>query len=1019
MWEVLVRTPLGRHSLRKFIVLLATLLVAVFGYTLIQSTSVFAAENATWKDSSIVYNDHTYEGPKNAIEGDGTKLENGTTYYEYRDDASQKAYLIYFAPGTDPPNAQEATLAEYQILANTPTGPLSKKTIRITPQDAADPNGNSLQEGELNSCQIDGVGWLVCPLTRHIAKAMDYIYGIISEFLEVKPLETTQQGVLYTAWSMARNIANVLFVIGFLILIYGQLSGGLASNYMIKKLLPRIVIAAILVNISYWVCAIGVDLSNILGYAVQDMFVTARNTLTQTPMEPITWEHATEYILTGGTATIATGTLGAAAFVATGGSIVAAVYLLLPAIVGVILAALVALIVLAMRQALIVLLIIIAPLAFVAYLLPNTEKWFERWRQTFMTMLLLFPIFSLIFGGSQLAGTAIIQTAKSPAIAILGMVVMVAPLVITPIVIKFSGSLLGRIAGMINNPNKGLIDRTRNMAKPRAEYHRDKKLAQPNQGGFRNRSSSFNPAKRYAQRSFRKDMIRKKEQESFNKEAEDIAHNYSPSRTRFETEGMYAVRQRHTKTYADVDDRYRNAEFRHQKTEAHHEKYWEDKFNRNNSAYDEGLARERLDLENYKAGTKESQDTFNAMAAAARTYQTIRPTDDEATVRQKKEHNERLKTEAGLTDDFIQQMKVATATSQSIAVEGLAIKSAEVTAQGQLAALYDSGQKVRDTDIKTAIERAGGIDKDGQIKIRAQAKTDILKLYMENVNAVNSLLSNEGYEPQEQLKIIQERKLRGDQEASDFHVYAALERTLTTNGNNWSAQKIIDYAATQGMESLGNGKFRGYNDAGQLVELTDQEVSDRRDFQQMVLQYINKSPLKVDYLTATMRSRLETGTFMTEPGKAKSEELILGEVNVGKYDQQRIVNADVDVLQRMVQVFRDPNNRTAANSEARKKLMDAILEAQANPQVNASIKDRERGVMNTLVSYLDDSDTRSATEKEQFQYYIRDTEGHKLYSRTNAAGQVERITAETPGAQRESITVRAPQNYTLDNLVDQ
>lgn len=570
MWEVLVRAPLGRHSLRKFVMSFAALLVAVFGYTIIVSTPVFAAD-ATWKDNSIVYNDHTYEGPKTAAQNDPTDLEAGSIYYEWHDAANQKAYLIYFAPGADPPNEQQATLVEYQTLADTFVGPFNPTTIQITPQAAANPNGDSLAEGELNSCQIDGVGWFVCPATRHIAKAMDYIYGIISEFLEVKPLETTQQGALYVAWSMARNIANILFVIGFLILIYGQLSGGLASNYMIKKLLPRVVVAAIMVNLSYWICAVGVDLSNVLGYAVQDLFISARNTLTQTPMDPVSWENVTEFILTGGTATIAAGVMGAAAFAATGGSIIAAVYLLIPALVGVVLAALVALIVLAMRQALIVLLIIIAPLAFVAYLLPNTEKWFDRWRQTFMTMLLLFPIFSLIFGGSQLAGTAIIQTASSPAIALLGMIVMVAPLVITPMVVKFSGSLLGRIAGMINNPNKGLLDRTRNMTRPRAEMHRDKNLARTNTGIHRYGTG------RVARRMKRNELNREKRHEGYKKGLENRAHEWEAGRLGRGPERLQNIvnARQSRREYSHWDEQYRDAELEHKKIEAHHNEHWQ------------------------------------------------------------------------------------------------------------------------------------------------------------------------------------------------------------------------------------------------------------------------------------------------------------------------------------------------------------------------------------------------------------------------------------------------------------
>lgn len=153
--------------------------------------------------------------------------------------------------------------------------------------------------------------------------------------------------------------------------------------------------------------------------------------------------------------------------------------ILLPALVILLVAVLVALLIMAARQAIITILTILSPLAFVAYLLPNTEKWFDKWRSIFMTMLVLFPAFSVIFGGSQLAGAVIIQNADSLNLILLGMIVQVAPLFVTPMLIKLSGSLLGRIAGMVNNPNKGIIDRTRNFAKDRAENMKARNLATP------------------------------------------------------------------------------------------------------------------------------------------------------------------------------------------------------------------------------------------------------------------------------------------------------------------------------------------------------------------------------------------------------------------------------------------------------------------------------------------------------------------------------------------------------------
>ena len=376
------------------------------------------------------------------------------------------------------------------------------------------------------------------------------------------------------------------------------------------------------------------------------------------------------------------------------------------------------------------------------------------------------------------------------------------------------------------------------------------------------------------------------------------------------------------------------------------------------------------------------------------------------------------KQRAKIANDLGQLTAKLQDLNRELVVEGERKSSADSVIQGQIAEMYDKNLKIRETDVQTAIEKAGGIDDNGTLKVRAKAKSNIIKLYMENVDAVGTIYSSEGYTPQEQLDVIEKNVLRGGEEpASEMHVYAALKRTLLTNGNNWSAQKILDFAATRGMKyDEETKKFQAYDTNGNLYDLSEEEVRSRRDFQQMVKEYIDKSPLKVDYMSATQRSLLETGTFIAPPGKTASEQSILFDTKIGKYDEARIVSADVDVLQRMVQVFRDPDNRTADNREAREKLLARILAAQTNPQVNASIKDRERGVMNALASYLDDSDTRSGAEKEGVMYYVRDESGNKTNAYIDSTGALRRVTADTPGAESESISVKAPDVYDITKM---
>ncbi|HEY1085884.1 MAG TPA: hypothetical protein VGE34_04125 [Candidatus Saccharimonadales bacterium] len=466
MWENVINVPRGRISARKFMFLLVTFLVTLFGYAFVASTPVFAAD-AEWKGNELVYNKHTYTGPVTATTGDGLNLPTNTQYYVYEEPAAAntptKAHVIYFAPGADPPTEKQATLASYDLTNGVYSNKTNTRSISLTPQPTPKNTNN------LSSCELDGIGWLVCPASKWIAEGMDYLYGIVESFLRVEPLATTNASGnaygIYQMWKIMLNIANVGFIIGFLILIYGQITGGTVSNYTIKKLLPRIIVAAVLVNISYWVCSLAVDLSNVLGTSVQQLFMSMFDQLgaansqgSHVNLSSVNWSSVTAAALSG------TAVIGGFAFLSGGVGVSAGALALtiVVALIPAVFAVFVAVAILAARQALITIFIIISPLAFVAYLMPNTEEWFKRWRKLFISMLVMFPAFAVVFGGAQLAGKVIIQTADSMPIVILGLVVQVVPLFITPFLIKLSSGLLSTIAGLSNDKSKGVFDWAKN-----------------------------------------------------------------------------------------------------------------------------------------------------------------------------------------------------------------------------------------------------------------------------------------------------------------------------------------------------------------------------------------------------------------------------------------------------------------------------------------------------------------------------------------------------------------------------
>ncbi len=492
MWEGLVRDPLGRNTLRKFIMLFTTALVASFAYILVTAPTTYAAP-ATWDNETIEYNGDSYEGPTTATADDPSQLQQGVTYFTSIDSSDGEGKLIYFERGADTSQATEAKYrtGEYSVGSGQFSNLSPPQIIEV------DNSGyNSTNDTTVSDCNVDGIGWLVCPVSYYVADGIDSLYGVISSFLTVTAF-TLGDSSLYSIWKTTRNIANITFIVGFLILIYAQLTGGFASNYTIKRVLPRVVIAAILVNTSYWICAVAVDISNILGASVYAFFVEANDNLgaaNGSAVNNIGWAEVAGITLGGGSAAA----LGLVA--ASGGTLAGGAFLLVAALVPAVFAVFVTIAILAARQALIIVFVILSPLAFAAYLLPNTEDWFQRWKKLFLSILVMFPAFAVLFGGSQLAGKIIIQNADSIFVVILGLLVQFVPLFITPFLIRLSTGVLGTIAGLANDRSKGGFDKVRNWADDNRRLHQARGVASDKKFGTRAIARRMNRGKLHRDR---------------------------------------------------------------------------------------------------------------------------------------------------------------------------------------------------------------------------------------------------------------------------------------------------------------------------------------------------------------------------------------------------------------------------------------------------------------------------------------------------------------------------------------
>jgi hypothetical protein len=280
--------------------------------------------------------------------------------------------------------------------------------------------------------------WLIKPALWVIDNVQS---NIIIPFLQEKPLDKADKDVqpIYNIWASIRNVASVFFILVFFLVIFGTAIGW--DNYTVKKILPRLIAGAILVPFSWYICVIVIDIGNVLGKGL----VTLMTTFIPAPKIDFTSPLSKVFL---GTALLGAGA-GAVSFAFT--------TLSLGVIISIIIAILATLLTLVLRKIFIMLLVILSPFALLAWILPNTSKWFKEWWTNFFKLVMMYPIIMLIFEAGRLfASTAgatfgnSLENSFGPLFVLIGLFV---PTFMIPWSFKFAGkgmqagaSAVGKVA---------------------------------------------------------------------------------------------------------------------------------------------------------------------------------------------------------------------------------------------------------------------------------------------------------------------------------------------------------------------------------------------------------------------------------------------------------------------------------------------------------------------------------------------------------------------------------------------
>lgn len=333
---------------------------------------------------------------------------------------------------------------------------LETANLKISVEDTVSDN-DSANDAKQSYCQENGgfLSWMLCPTIADGAATASGLLGSITDLTtthkSIIEQFSDQGSAIYKAWSSFRNLANIGFVIMLLVVVFSQVTNLGISNYNIKKILPKLIITAVLVNFSYLILGVAIDLSHIIGNGIG----SAIRTIAGESMSAEASAQASSIVSKIAGMVTGAGLIGGGVAIATTGPA-----LILPVVLFVIttvISVFFGFVVLTIRQAAIIMVIVLAPLAMVLYALPNTAAVTKKYISTLKALLMLYPMFVLATSAGALASTIIVGTSTDMLMLIVGGLLNVLPYFAIPSMTSKSLAGLGAITSGFDKIRGGAL----------------------------------------------------------------------------------------------------------------------------------------------------------------------------------------------------------------------------------------------------------------------------------------------------------------------------------------------------------------------------------------------------------------------------------------------------------------------------------------------------------------------------------------------------------------------------------
>lgn len=308
------------------------------------------------------------------------------------------------------------------------------------------------------------IGWIICPVLDILDNMTERMTEAIQGFLVVDMDQFATNTELYQAWNVIRQISTIIIVIIALVMIFSEAMGaGFMDNYSVKKLLPRLILAGIGIQLSWVLLRLLIEVTNALGNGIGGILMSPFN-LTMT-------DHIKNVIENSGGAGAGLFTSGLTSSggsqgvlfgaLVIGGAALLGIGSIFGLAIGVVAAVIIGFITLILRNIVIYLGMVLAPIGMAMSVLPGTQKMSKLWWESFEKALIMFPLIMGLLASGRIVSKLILDGAQGGFEIVAGIVAWYAPFFLLPATLKLGGTVLGKVSGIAGNANKGFFDKAR------------------------------------------------------------------------------------------------------------------------------------------------------------------------------------------------------------------------------------------------------------------------------------------------------------------------------------------------------------------------------------------------------------------------------------------------------------------------------------------------------------------------------------------------------------------------------